>query len=267
MRTRLISLLLASTAALYGGVFVYMTDSNSEFGTLDLTTAVFTKIADQSDVVFGMGFTPDGTLYAPTGNVVYRVNPSTGNLTKLGTVGPSATGSTTGSDGLIYAISFGPSSAFYTINPAGLATHTINGATGFDSDGLAAFHGGQFYSSAITGDTTPDVLERIDPVSGLVTQIGTSLGFQALAGGDVNGILYGVGEDGASGAPGLYTIDTSSGVGTLVGTITGMAANSTPWSFAAPLSGVPEPASGVLALVGLLAAACARSRSGWRRHR
>jgi hypothetical protein len=59
-----------------------MTDSANEFGTLNLVTGVFTPIANQPVTIFGMGFAPNGALYAvdngdPEGST-YQVDPLTG---------------------------------------------------------------------------------------------------------------------------------------------------------------------------------------------
>lgn len=71
---------------IYAGT-VYMTDSANEFGTLNLVTGVFTPNANQPVTIFGMGFAPNGALYAvdngDTVGTAYQVDPLTGNLTHL----------------------------------------------------------------------------------------------------------------------------------------------------------------------------------------
>lgn len=237
---------------------VYMTDSDNEFGSLNLTTGVFTPISTTSPTIYGMGFTSGGTLYGTDNqnpSNVYTINPGTGTATLVGAAPPySALGSTVGPNGLIYAVS--DNSAFYTINPSTLATNTINASLGFANDGLAVFDNGQFYTDASTG-TPSDLLEQVNPVTGAPTQIGVGLGFEAYAGTLVGNTLYAVGL-----APGvipvLETIDTTTGTGTLVADITGMGPDASPDAVA--YSAVPEPGTCLLAGLGVLALAAFRLR-------
>lgn len=247
---------------------VYLADSDNEFGTLNLTTGVFTPIGTVSvpvgQNIYGMGFTSGGTLYgtdsSPFANV-YTINPGNGATTQVGSASNSSNGSTVGSNGLIYGVSQDTSAVFFTINPSTLATNTINGSLGFTSDGLATFDNGEFYTSL---STVSDLLEEIDPTTGVVTQIGTGLGFNALAGTLVGNTLYAVGLV-SNTVPVLETIDTSTGTGTLVADITGISGIPDALAYNNNSSAVPEPAAGWLGGFGVLAlVVIGRRRLGFR---
>lgn len=212
----------------------YMTDSAGQFGELNLTTGAFTPIGTQPVQISGMGFAPNGTMYASgftlnSENGLFQVNPTTGGLTLLGTFTPGALGSTVGPNGLIYAVTFDlANSAFFTINPANVTTHIINSSLGFPSDGLAAFDNGQFYTG--TANFPNDVLERIDPSTGKATAVGTGMGgFTAYAGATVGTTMYAVGLD-SLGNSALFTLNTNTGVGSFVSQVTGLAADAYPFS-------------------------------------
>ena len=243
---------------LYGST-LYLTDSSKEFGTLDTTTGVFTPITTlQTSLLYGMGFTSGGTLYGTGSNspaTVYQINEANGALTSVGTASSSAGGSTVlTTDGLIYAVSQSSNSSFYSFDPTLLTSTTISAGLGFQSDGLAVFDGGQFYTDRFVS-SGHDTLERIDPSTGIPTAVGTGLGFNIYAGALAGTTLYGVGPGG--GTPALYTIDTTTGVATKVSNITGMALGAAPYSLAfdnGPAnSSVPEPSTVSLAALSLVA--------------
>jgi hypothetical protein len=249
LRIRLLILCaaLASAAPLHAS-YVYLADSANEFGTLNLTTGVFTLIAVQSDPVSGMGFAPGGIMYG-IGSAfgtddpaqVYEIDPLNAAMTVLGSVLPSDYGATVGADGLIYALSGDDFAIFYTVDPAGLSVHTINANLGFGINGWTAFDGGQLYT---TSGTT---LERIDPTSGVITPVGDS-GVGIEAGSVVDGILYGIATDNSN-VSSLYSLDPTTGAATLLLTITGMNSGAYVTAIAAP---VPEPSAFWLAAVCLL---------------
>ncbi len=242
---------------LYGST-LYLTDSSREFGTLDTTTGVFTVISTQGVLLFGMGFSSGGTLYGTGSNspaTVYQVNTTTGFPTSIGMAGSSATGSTVlATDGLIYAVSQDSSARFYSFDPATLTSSTISSGLGFESDGLAVFDTGQFYTDRFNASNS-DTLERVNPSTGIATAVGTGLGFNIYAGALAGTTLYGVGPGG--GTPALYTIDITTGVATKVSNITGMASGAAPYSLAfdnGPANtSTPEPSTVSLAALSLVA--------------
>jgi len=243
---------------LYGST-LYLTGSSKEFGTLDTTTGVFTPINTvQTSLIFGMGFTSGGTLYGTGSNIpatVYQINQANGNLTSVGTAGSSATGSTVRSaNGLIYTVSQDSNSKFYSFDPTTLTSTPISAGLGFQSDGLAVFDSGQFYTDRFVS-SGHDALERVDPSTGIATAVGTGLGFSIYAGALSGTTLYAVGPGG--GTPALYTIDTTTGVATKVSNITGMARGAAPYSLAfdnGPANtSTPEPSTVSLAALSLAA--------------
>lgn len=246
---RTLAVCVLSTIPLFA-TSAYMTDSADQFGTVDLTTGVFTPIGTTPSRIYGMSFSSNGTLYGTSqGNPahVYTINPSTGASTLLGPTGYSATGSAIGPNGLLYAVTNSQTdSAFFTINPSTLAANVINPSLGFASDGLAVFEGGQFYTDAYQSSGN-DILVQLNLTTGVPTQIGSGIGAPADAGTLVGDTMYGVAA--VQGASILGTIDPTTGVGTLVGYITGMAPGASVDSIA--YDNVPEPASALLLAICL----------------
>jgi hypothetical protein len=244
LRTALLPLLACAglfvASASGDTLYAVLSGTSDVFGILDPITGVFTPLGTSPNV-FGMGFAPNGTMYAtdsanPAG--VYQVDPLTGNLTNLGSSTSTTTGSTVGSNGLVYAVNSDSSAIFYTIDPTTLVVNVISSGLGFSSDGLAVFANGTFYTDAIISGV--DTLEAVDPVSGIATQIGSGFGVQIFAGANMNGTIYGGAADGN-----LYTIDLTTGLATLDVAITGGSGNLD------ALASVPEPSTAMLAGAGI----------------
>jgi hypothetical protein len=192
---------------------IYVDGNAGSFGTVDLATGNFTYIGTTSQVLFGMGFTPDGTLYGLDGGAnahLWQVNTATGGLTDLGAVGHSVVGATVGPDGLIYAIEYNASGLLYTINPSTMAVTPI-GNTGILGNGLVAFDSnGVLYMNSQGGGN--DILYSIDPTTGTPSLIGpTNLAIFTGVFNLGDGNLYGFAND-----TGIYSLDTTSGASTLV---------------------------------------------------
>jgi hypothetical protein len=241
-----------------GSIYAAIVGSSNFFGTIDTTTGVFTQITTQTPAIFGMGFTGNGTLYGtddanPAG--VYQITPASGALNSLGTVPDTTEGGTVGSDGLIYSVGSGANANFFTINPVTLVVNVINANLGFQSDGLAVFLGGVYYTDINSAGN--DQLEAVNPVTGIATPVGTGLGVSIFSGVNVNGVIYGAGSDGN-----LYTIDTTTGIATLDVAITGVTGSVDALAF----NSIPEPSTGMLAGLGfVLAGAAVGIRSRRRR--
>lgn len=242
--------LIAATASADTLYAVFGYARTNTYGTLDTVTGDFTPISSQGPQLFGMGFAPNGNLYG-TDNVVpagvYQIDPLTGALTNLGSSTDSVVGSTVGSDGLIYAASQASNADFFTIDPNTLATNIIS-SLGFTSNGLAVFANGFFYTDNLNTDT----LERVDPITGIATVIGTGLGVQIISAVNANGTIYGGSFDGN-----LYTIDLSTGVATLDVAING--ANGGLLN-ALAFTAVPEPSTFLLGGIALAALWVFKSR-------
>jgi hypothetical protein len=238
---------------------VYVAGAGDEFGTIDLTTGVFTSIGTlnlpTNDAIFGMGFGADGNLYGVDSQAdahLWQINIKTAAVTDLGAIGQSNIGAGADASGKLYSLDQSPTSAsFYTMNPPSLVTNVV-GSTGFPGDGLVAPNaaGTQIFASAlINGGSSPDELYSINPTTGMATDIG-STGFLVFSGLFVNGTLYGF-----SGTGDIITINTSTGAGTQVASYSlpnGDAIDAS--ALLVTTQGVPEPSSLVLGLVGTVLA-------------
>ena len=226
-------------------VSVYVSGDENEFGTLDLTTGAFTQIGmyplpfmrGNVDLVFGLGFTGPGQLSVldERGNY-YSADPATAGLTLLGSPpGIEPTGGGGDGRGNLY---------FYDQNTGDI--EAINVATGVlrmvaafptSSDGLVASGpDGDVYFSG--GGKTSDDLFRVDPTTGSVTDLGATGIFQVFAGVFVGPTLYAFDPFG-----GIYTLDTTTGAATSVGTYSLPDEGSI---FSAAFQAVPEPSSFIL---------------------
>ncbi len=166
-----------------------------------------------------------GTLYGtdPFSDNFITINPSTGVPSIVGDIefiGPSlAVDPTTG---IMYASSFGPNlKNLYTVNPStGAETLVGSLVNAQNAPGLDFRSDGVLYATANTlgGQTGGTSLATINKSTGLVSIIG-SLGVSNMGAiaFDQNDILYGATEN-KDVAPfgALYTINTSTGVATLV---------------------------------------------------
>lgn len=152
---------------------------------------------------------------------IYSIDPTTGAATLLTTLADEV--SFTGAsylDEVLYATDVLVGSDF--------GTGTLDAGTGAyvevsDQDGSANWHAlGSDETAGLlyTVDQVGDVLKSLTP-GGVTTAIGTGVGAQirGLAYNDADDILYGLGWDNS--VVSLYNIDTTTGVGSLIG-LTGM---------------------------------------------
>jgi hypothetical protein len=241
----------------------YATVQNTEFnsfGTLDLTTGVFTFI--NSSELSGLQLAAfDGTLYAVQegGDTLYTVDPTTGNLTTVGAltgagIGAGVLGSTTGGLYIVDELS-----QLDSVSPLTGAASPIGptGAPPFANWTSLSNNGSSLYY------TDENDFYSVDATTGAVTLIGamgTPIAGEPLAQMGAmmfeGGVLYGAQESAAW----IDTIDPSTGLptgGPLVtggpgltsgGAVLGLAPD--PLSSSSP-SAVPEPRSSIL-LVALL---------------
>ena len=134
----------AALAFLLGGAVparaepvVYVAGDRNEFGTLSLTSGAFTPIGTLAlppgDLMFGMGFGPDGNLYGLDKQLpdahLYRIDTTNAHLTDLGAIGLSNVDATADANGKLYALSRDFNSTYYTMIPPSPATNVV-GPTG-----------------------------------------------------------------------------------------------------------------------------------------
>ncbi len=238
---------------------VYVATNNGSFAEYNTTTGAYTLLGTNATVLWGMGYTSSGVLYANDSSSspntgLYTVNVTNGALTTVadltGSTGGTGTLTAPNTGGTLFY--FDHSNQLFTINPATGAATTIGAlgftiSTAFDLDfapngNLYATSGGNFY--------------EIDPSTGAGTLLGNSgAQLQALVAAD--GALYGFA--GAS----MYSINLTNGQLTFIRdtpATLGFFDDGTPVRAAA--TSTPEPAAAFLLLGGLTLLACSRMTFG-----
>ena len=247
---------------------VFVSGADNEFGTVDVTTGVFTSLGTTPVTITGLAFNSSGTLFAvdSMATTLYTVNQTNGALTAIGGLGPAVVGSSAGvglafsPSGTLFLQDQDPNNAsnLFTVDPTtGLAT--LVGPVGVSSSGSIAFVGNTlFESNNEPGSGTPaapDVLNVLNQATGAGTPLPFSTAATDLFGlANVNGTLYGF-----DALAEIVTINTTLGTSTFQGTYalpTGPNGNSifAATFFNAPVS-VPEPSAlALLAGMGMTGA-------------
>jgi hypothetical protein len=248
----LILTLLSASVAANADSTAYITETNGNFGTVDLNTGVFTLLGNSGETLDGLGVA-NGVLYSASCNActggstsagnLYSVNTTNGALTLIGTSGLTYGdfGSTT--TGLFTVDANGTNSNLYSINPASGAA-TLIGATGLN-----------FNTVGSSGISTNGTLLYLALGSNIYT-INTNTGAATLV-GNTGGANPGamVLEGGSLFAGELYsitfdTLNTTTGAATTgpAGSGSGIA---NPYGLAPNPLPVPLPAAAWLLLSGL----------------
>jgi len=149
----------------------YATTSFSQFGVVDLITAVFTQRGSVASVpLSGLGEV-GGKLYGGGYHypILYSVDPATGALTAIGSSSfvYFATGSTTRG---LFALDQAANMNLYSINP-NTAAATLVGPTGLSPSAIVI---GMSAGSDVLYVTVNSSLYRINTTTGAATLIGTS---------------------------------------------------------------------------------------------
>lgn len=236
----------------------YAGSSSGTFGTMDLSTAVFTLEGNSGQTLAGLAVA-DGTIFATSyhtaSGTLFEVDPATGGLTSIGTaagVDYDDFGSTTTG---LYVVSFGSTQNLYSINPTTGAA-TLIGPTGL---GYGSWRGLSTNSSTLYFADGPD-LYTLSTTTGTATLVG-AFGSSAEMGVLLTegGVLYG-GDDTNNT---VDTINTGTGAATVGPTPSGSFGGSFYGLAPSPVPGAtvtPEPATLSLLGMGVSALALIRRR-------
>lgn len=165
-----LAIVLLLTSAAYAGPNAYLYTGNEYWGTINLTTGMFTVLGNTGVKLASTG-EYKGTIYGADlfGDTLYRVNLANGHLTAIGNgsisyydLGSTAIG--------LYGL--GDNSDLYSINPATGAT-TLIGPTGvsLSTTGMSNGPGGLY----MTVDSGADsLLYRLNTSTGKATLIGNT---------------------------------------------------------------------------------------------
>ena len=116
--------LLPLAAAYAGDDTAFVSTGDGTFGTIDLNTGVISALGNTGDNLAGLG-EANGNLYAMYlgANVLYSVDPATGNLTGIGGTQNLEFEAFGSSNGILYGVSDASKTELYSIDPSnGAAT-------------------------------------------------------------------------------------------------------------------------------------------------
>ncbi len=257
----ILAVLLTLTARpVWSDPIAFNMGSNGAFGTLDLATGVLTQTGNTGITPAGLAKIGSTLFTASTTTGLYTVKTLTGNLTQISNLGLNGNDYNVLGSTLTGLYALDDSFNLYSINPTTGAA-TLLGPTGV-ATGLAS---GSIGFSLSTGSSTlyfeDDFdLYSLNTTTGKGTLIGQSgasgIGFNSLV--SENGTLYGVESSNTLPYNTLYTINTSTGVGTLGSTLNPDVTVAS-WGLA-PAFSVPEPNALLLLGLGLLTVGALRFR-------
>jgi len=234
----------------------------NQFGTLDLTSGVFSPIATEAITLAGLGVNNGNlytTNYASFGAQLYQVNTTTGGLTPVGASNVAdefvAFGSTqTG----LYALDNFDAGRFrlFSVDPTtGVATLVGNTGVAQGGDFTLSDNSGTLYLADLT------TLYTLNVTTGLASTVGSFGGSQEMGGLlTEGGTLYGAQD--FPGTAHVATINPGTGAASVGPTITGTGSGSISGLAPNPLStvsSVPEP-GGVVLLGSVLVVVLGRVR-------
>jgi hypothetical protein len=238
------------------GATLYVTDgTGTGLATVDTASGTGTVIGAinprTTEQLMCQAFTPDGTLWAydTAGGGFFTVNPATAALTPVGVVNPANIGCTalaSDANGNLFMMSQA-SNQLYSVNKADGSTTVLGVVTnsggapmplGMPVYGLAFDSAGVLHVIYNTGAAhalfTLDPATVITPIASFVLVTGIPGVFVNMTIDTVSGVAYATNHAGIE----LYTLNLTTGVGTLVGN-TGL----TPDTFALAATW-PAPATG-----------------------
>lgn len=256
--------LLGTPTSVDAGTLYVVGGYDNEFGTLDVATGKFQQIGilnlPSGDEIYSMGFTSNGTLYAIDAGIgpsytthLWRIDPTTALATDLGDTGQylyavAVRGNTVYALDITFQVN--AFSTLYTVNPSNLDTKMI-GPTSFETDGLMAFApDGRLFAgeNSYPGDN----LYTVNLTTGASTYKG-DMNHIMYTGTFIGNTLYTFNP--ANDLSAIFTVDTTTGVATQVGTYT--LPNGDPIFASAylpnPAVATPEPATFTLLGIGTFA--------------
>ena len=207
------TMLIASSIAIslaHADPNIWVADDHARLGIVDVVTGSAKLILNQGYLYYDIAFDANGNLYGVDPSKLYSINKATGWGTQIGSLGLSnlVWGSLAFSpNGMLYMLVSGMPSVLYTINTeTGQATAEFNTGYSFARD-LVFFNGNLYFTDTYN-------LFLLNLTDQNTTRIGSfGANITKLIAAD-NGVLYGIGKNN------IYSIDTSTGVGTFVTTYT-----------------------------------------------
>lgn len=184
---------------------LWVADSGSRLGTVDVATGDVTVIGSMGTIMTDIAFDPSGQLYGISFTSLYRIDKNTAAITFVGGLGTVANSLVFDSAGTLYTAN----SNLYTINTSTGAATLVGGGGGYTSSGDLAFSDGELFLTA-TPNGSSDRLFKLNPATGAGTLVGNIGWFDVFGLASPNGFdLYGL--SGTS----VVTIDPSTGAGFL----------------------------------------------------
>jgi hypothetical protein len=268
-----LGLVLGATQASAGDVLYATADNGTTnlFGTIDLATGQFNQIATTTPLFWSLT-SSGGALYGGAADLnLYGISAS-GATSQFGTVTAPAGDLAPGFWGLASAGAagffaddvnynpnvFGATMNLYHISADGTSSSLVgNLGSSFltwNSGSLAFGPDGKLYFDTWNGNAVT-TLYQVDTTSGALTQVGSGLGsLNPLTLASDGTTLYGI-DTYATSAQSIYSIDTTTGLGTVIGTVSGLPGGYTVDTIAFAAS-VPEPSSISLFAGGSLVVLC-----------
>lgn len=229
----------------------YVIGNGTRFGTLNLQTGAYTKIADLTTSLRGIATGADGTLYGLAGDFdqfLYKVS-STGTETLVGATGTSLANGSNDGFGVAYdgSLYLRQGSKLYSVN-ATTGAATLVGSMGVGASGqFAGTPNGKLYTIVSAGSES---LYELNRSSGAATFVGSAASRGALV--YANSTMFSInGSD--AGGPSLgpytiYSVNTATGASTAITNYDTSKAGII--SSAATIGAVPEPTTLAALTVG-----------------
>ena len=222
---------LGTAGAASANPTILINDANGSIVSYDTVTRASTVLSKTNTQMFDIALNSGGDLFGVDGGTLFKIAPTTGVTTRLGSLGAFVNGLVFGADGTLFGS--GDNNLFKINTTTGAAS--LVGSMGIaQSSGDLAFFKGQMYLASNLG------LAIVDPTSGATRLIGGTPDLFGLA--STADALFGVKDTT------IYKIDPTTGLGVNVGTYSGSGAYG---AASVPVS-VPEPATWAMLLLGLI---------------